>query len=448
MTTKDIMDRAVNLADLQNSGYVTFDDKRFSLNESYRDIYEAITKADEDYFLASATLSAASIVVLNDNQFTIDFPTDFFRLRSVSWQDNGTWRDMPRFPVNVRDARTNTLGYRMRDGKLWVSGCDTTGTILPAIRIDYYKQAVVLTVPDAPLVYSSLSIVPTYMCYVPLGRTLLYGSATQIYAYSLDTMTNHLLYTSTGMSTIRYQNGYIYFVKGGEVWRGVTDLVSTMVAAAITATGASVVSSTLMWDYVYWSTATQCWRANLDGSAPVLRQAAPVSYVAPWGSGMPYYGFISAVGNLTIDTGLATGIAVSMIMGDGARLYYRTTSGDLYAMLPTLTAGVFTTWLLSSGVADIGTLGGDRVPVRLTDGTVEAVSTYPPIDLLFPSNVAYEIMSYQCAIDFKRKKAADATQLEARLSELWARFSSQIHADDFKPERIQNAYRGFYDPWR
>ncbi len=34
MTTKDIVDRAVLLADLQNSGYITYEEKLASLNES------------------------------------------------------------------------------------------------------------------------------------------------------------------------------------------------------------------------------------------------------------------------------------------------------------------------------------------------------------------------------------------------------------------------------
>jgi hypothetical protein len=51
-------------------------------------------------------------------------------------------------------------------------------------------------------------------------------------------------------------------------------------------------------------------------------------------------------------------------------------------------------------------------------------------------------------MDFKRKNGADFSMLEKRREELWIRFSSQIHADDAKPERIQNAYANFYGPWR
>jgi hypothetical protein len=116
-------------------------------------------------------------------------------------------------------------------------------------------------------------------------------------------------------------------------------------------------------------------------------------------------------------------------------------------MLPTLVAGVFTARLLATGVAYMGVYGDNRLPVFLTDGTIQALSTYPPMTLTFPANIAYEIMAYRCAADFKRKNGADATALLARSEELWGRFSSQKHADDYKPERIQNARYGSNSLW-
>lgn len=447
MTTKDIIDRATLLADLQNSGYITFDDKRMSLNESYRDVYEALTKGDDDWFLKSATLSTASIVILNQNQFTIDLPSDFMRMRTVSWQDNGLWREMARSPINLRESNTGVPAYRLRDGKLWIIGLSTATIPTPTIRIDYYPAAAELTVPDAPLLFTGLNVVPISMAYSANGRTIIYTTGTDIRAFSLDTGIDTLLYASAGLKDVGYLAGYVYFVKGGEVWRGATNLTTLMVPAAITATAGAVVNHTLMWNYIYWSTATQCWRANLDGTAPVLRQASPVNYVAPWGLVMPLYAHISGAGLLVIDAGLATGIPVTQIAGDTVAIYYRTTAGDVFRMLPTLVAGVYTTVRLAQNVAYMGVYGDNRLPIWLNDGTIQALSTYPPTDLVFPQNITYEIMAYRCAADFKRKNNADASALLARSEELWTRFSTQKHADDYKPERIQNARYGANSLW-
>jgi hypothetical protein len=451
MNTKNIMDRAIGLADLQNSGYITFEDKLYSLNESYRDVYEYVTKGDDDFFLKSATLDNTTIVVLDDNQYTIDLPTDFYKLRTITWDDNGTWREVPRFPINIRERITGFPSYRMQDGKIWVSGIATASASYPNLKIDYYPSAVDMTVPDAPLAYSALSIVPTSMAYTGVGRTIIYTTGSNIRAYSLDTLVDSLLYTSAGIADLGYLNGHIYFRKGGEVWRGSTDLVSTMVPAAITATAGAVVTTTLMWGYVYWSTATQCWRCNLDGTGPVLRQNVAINYVASWGIGIPNYGYINGAGTLIIDTGLSSGVAVSQIAGDNTYLYYRTPTGNVYRMLPTLVAGVYTSILLATDVAYMGVYGNHRLPIYTTDGKIYALSTYPPIDLTFNQNIAYEIMAYQCAIDFKRKNNSppeSIANLSTRLEALWSRFSSQRGADDYKPERIQNYYYNGASTWR
>ena len=449
MTTKDILDRATNLADLQNSAYITFDDRRFSLNESYRDVYEYVTKGDDDYFVVQVTLDPATISIIDSNQFTIDLPSDFFRLRTAEWNDNGNWRDLQRCPLNIRGLYTGTPAYRLKDGKMWLMGVDSAVAGYSTIRINYYPAAATLTVPDSDLDYSALSVVPISMAYTGVNRTIIYTTGTDIRAYSYDNQTDYLLYSSAGVKDIGYMNGYVYFVKGGEVWRGASSLTGVMTPGAITATGAAVVNSTLMWGYVYWSTATQCFRCNPDGTGVSLRQNNTVNYVSSWGTDVPYYGKISAANVLTIDGSLSTGLVVSQIAGDNTYLYCRTSAdGKVWRIMPTLVAGVFTQFLLYENVNYMGVYGDGRLPVYTTDGKIKAISVYPAVTLTFPQNVAYEIMAYQCAMDFKRKNGADFTALAARREELWNRFTSQVHADDAKPERIQNAYWNTYSPWR
>lgn len=432
MNTKDIVDRAVGLADLQNSEYITHADKTASLNESYRDIYEAITKGNDDYFLKTATLSTATIVILDINQFTIDLPSDFFKLRTVNWSDNGTWRELPRFPINLRNRATTTPMYRLRDGKLWISGITTSGTLAPTISIDYYPEAETLTVPEAPLLVPGLAVAPTSMCYTPNGRTIVYTTGADIHAYSLDTLIDSTILVSAGIADLGYLNGYVYFRRAGDVWRGATTLTSVLVPVQLTVLG-TVLNTVLMWGYLYYSLAAASWRANLDGTGPVLQQAYPENYIASFGVASPSDAYISPGGVLTLAPAVSTGIAVARISGDNHYIYYLTPTGDVYRYGTTPI-------LLASGVSYMGKVGGSRLPIYLADGTIQLLSTYPPIELQFNENVTYEIMAYQCAADFKRKNNADDSKLLGRREELWSRFSSQIEADNYKPERIQNAY--------
>jgi hypothetical protein len=439
MTTKDVIDRAIGLADLQNSEYITQADKTASLNESYRDIYERITKADDDFFLKSATLSTASIVIIDINQFTIDLPTDFFKLRTVNWDDNGQWREIGRFPINQRNRASSMPSYRLRGGKLWISGVSTVGTLAPTIRIDYYPEAEELTVPESPLLVPGLAVVPTSMCYTPNGRTIIYTTGSDIHAYSLDTLIDSTILVSAGIADLGYLNGWVYFRRAGDVWRGSTTLTSVLVPVQLTALG-TVLACSLMWGFVFYSLAAASWRMDLDGSNDVLQQAYPENYVASFGVASPSFAYITA-GLLVLAPAVATGISVSQIAGDNHAIYYRTPTGEVYQYGATPV-------LLASGVAYLGIYGAGRLPLYMTDGTIQLLSTLPPVTLQFTENVAYEIMAYQCAADFKRKNNADAAALMARREELWNRFSTQVQADNYKPERIQNAYAGMGAPWR
>ena len=75
MTSKQLADRALSLADLQNSIFITYQDIQNSLNESYRDVYSRITASGDDYFVTEYTVTITSAMLNGPFEYLVPLPT-------------------------------------------------------------------------------------------------------------------------------------------------------------------------------------------------------------------------------------------------------------------------------------------------------------------------------------------------------------------------------------
>jgi hypothetical protein len=84
---------------------------------------------------------------------------------------------------------------------------------------------------------------------------------------------------------------------------------------------------------------------------------------------------------------------------------------------------------------------GEILVTTINPYTVVLLGQIEDTEISYPNNEALEIMSYQAAIDFKRKQGdADVTLLQMRLSEIWERFEDVITRDEYRVEKVQNVY--------
>lgn len=66
-------------------------------------------------------------------------------------------------------------------------------------------------------------------------------------------------------------------------------------------------------------------------------------------------------------------------------------------------------------------------------------------DLVYPNTMIPEIMSYQLAVEIRRKQNLDTTDKQARVNELMENMRKQIQRDDSKAEPIKNVFaQGFW----
>jgi hypothetical protein len=67
------------------------------------------------------------------------------------------------------------------------------------------------------------------------------------------------------------------------------------------------------------------------------------------------------------------------------------------------------------------------------------------VDIVYPPQLEAEILSYQIALDIKRKQGGDAQQyqlIEKRRDELWTRYENALrHRDDWGTQTIANVYQ-------
>ena len=437
MFASELVARAIALSDLQNSDFITQQDKENSLNESYRDIYEELIDNNDDYYLLT-TLITPSVLnnTGNPNEYLIDLPADCYKLRFVDYQINGNWQSMPKMPLSSKNWTSGSPLYRWNGKKLWVIGSNLD---MSSIRVGYYPKPTTVTVPQLPLEfgtglpdYDIANI--SYSFYVPENRTLVYvyGGNT-IRSESLDLGTTTTLKTGiTSCRKVWFYRGYLYWLSGIDLYRAQSDLLSPV-------TGTVIISGTvqnygIFNDKIYMSTASNTQSYNLDGTGSVVILAFTTVDYQPYGASNAYI----AGGTLWIN-GINTTAPATQFVRQGDEFIWLQSDG-------TVKRG---TW---DGVAIVGVpykttvnyigdaISGGYLPLIGEFGAI-AFSTIPDTEFDYPANAVWELMAYQMGADFMRKGKQDFSIILQRRNELVARFRTQIRRDDYQVGRINNSYQ-------
>lgn len=129
----DIITRAMQLADLENSAFIPFSEKIALLNEAYTSLYQKSINRDVNAF----------VKYINTRNNIIQFPPDFYQLKSIT-MSNGRFTT----PITKRPANGNftDLSYDIVNNTLQINGL--SGTIADNICIEYYPVPTTLTFPN------------------------------------------------------------------------------------------------------------------------------------------------------------------------------------------------------------------------------------------------------------------------------------------------------------
>jgi hypothetical protein len=129
--SSDIIKRAEQLADLENSDFISFSEKIALLNEAYQTIYQKGINKDTNSFVR----------YINTGSKVINLPCDFYQLKAVTLNRGGYIRQVLRRPAN---GSLNDLSYDMINNVIQING-DVTGA---DICIEYFPIPASLTFPN------------------------------------------------------------------------------------------------------------------------------------------------------------------------------------------------------------------------------------------------------------------------------------------------------------
>lgn len=102
-------------ADMENSSFVTDTELNEYINTAIKRLYDLLVMANEDYYTTSDT------VTTDGTSKEFNLPADFYKIKGLDYNLNGTTRSMKPYPFNERnDFQNNTseIRYRLRKDKI------------------------------------------------------------------------------------------------------------------------------------------------------------------------------------------------------------------------------------------------------------------------------------------------------------------------------------------
>lgn len=478
MVASQVIARAMSMADLQNSQFITYQDQQNSIFEAYKDLFSSITANDDDFFINTVTFTTVGATTPSPGEYLFPLPSGFYKVRTVEYQAGNYWIPMERFSMAARGTPTSVPRYRFQGNNLWVIGWLYPGfTGSYQLRVHYYPLPVQPTFPDLPLSFGSAitasllnSITSPFFANILTyngnamvsNRNYFYcASGTDIWNESIDSRTTANLYTGTAVSNIQYYKGYVYYLDSGTIYRATfTPGDLTIAPSALTITGSpTVVNFNIFANTIYYSTSSETYSVALSGGTPTSLSLGKTTTYNPLVSG-GYFCYINSSGALVVNGVSLGGNYANCATDNNTNIYTVNTSGDLELNVLDITdpaAPTITTSLVESDVAqmgncyfasnsNVGAILAPFSPILSIAGNetprFQGISGVYDTDFAYPlnSNETGEIMAVQCAIDFRSKQDQNADALRLRKQELMVRLFETMRRDDYKMERVSNVY--------
>jgi len=456
MLASEIVTHARSLSDLPNTDFISHDDEKQALNESYRDVYSKLTDSDDDYFYTEVVIPVlSSYAVAGTFEMLLPLPVDCYKIRRVDYMSQNIWLPVDRFSMSQRNSNPSAPMYRLQNGKLWIIG---GGMLNPgvSIKVGYYPPPATVTVPQDPIklgssyspyLWGTISA-PFYYSYPQANgdnhRVAYYtNGTTTVVAQDYDANTTTTVYTGTGVASPQVIGGYLYILEGSIVKRGPVSSTGLITMSALPTTITTATWMEIADNKIYYTVGGgQTYSANLDGSSPVQVYATAIKSVCAC------YGFVyaytianKALRSWTLYPAITDGLSIT---SDNQYLYTLDIGYpyaiDQYNVDPT-TGDVSNVKIVSTGYSNLGNATSEYMGVTSRD-TLQPllVGSDPDFDFYYPLNFLPELLAYQCAIDFTRKQKMDPSLLEVRLAKKWEEFFTVIRRDDINVGRIQNHY--------
>lgn len=130
----DVIKKAKQLADLENSDFISWNESLTLLNDAYQNIYQkSINKGNNDF-----------VKVITTSEKAISLPEDFYQLKALTLKQDRFTTPIMRRPQN---GSFNDLSYDVYNNTIQINGYSSGNIIL-----EYYPTPTTLTLPGEDVV--------------------------------------------------------------------------------------------------------------------------------------------------------------------------------------------------------------------------------------------------------------------------------------------------------
>lgn len=410
----DIIKRATQLADIENSDFISFAEKIALLNEAYQTIYQkGINKGNNSF-----------VRYINTTNKVIQLPPDFYQLKAVTLSHNKDVKVIMRRPAN---ESLNILSYDIINNILQINGETMGGTIC----VEYFPTPVTLTFPNVDKQLELENVLDMHKD-IYLYK---YNTDNDIIIRSLsdtefsDTLLNSD-YDGIAGNLIHMEDDYITFSNGAR------QLLYNVNTGEITTTNNKVViwkNMTLMLD------GNELKLPSGLGIGETIDISLDSSNIAVLSLDKKHYVGQNYNSGLYID-GVHQEFAATKMFYYNDLVYL--SNGTNYLSVYDFTNATAKNTLMDRSVISIADIDDNTGYgyLGLKMKRYALVSFYDDTQLNFPNNTYFVFMSYLLALAFKSKQGSDISQLAGLTEQAENTFYDTLTVDDWNSVRITNVY--------
>ena len=439
-TTSDIIKRAQELADLQNSDFITWAENMHLLDESYKKLYQEAINANDKYYIQTITVNDLTVAERRDKEVRYYLPEDFYQLQSLIISGSSE--------VVLKKALTesnSSMRYDIINNTLILYG----GVESKNLIINYYPVPKTLTI-KAPEVQVSI---PGIELDCLKTKYLIYREEEANFTFfilNIETGEEKELFSVANSIEIKcglLGNRAAAFRIGYAL--KVFDLVKNQLSSF----------SDLYFIGKKDSALFLCMRDQEGGKGYFIFKETNLSI---------HYDFIETpvdITDLIHDSAFTFDESGNIYYVQGDKLCYINRDGITETEIRVTDPFHFQLingdiWSVNSSIQKNGEdfikdddfahfIGVNKVDydtgygvsvTSLDDDKVHIMSCFRDTILNFPNNFYFSYLSYMLAIAYKVKQNADATALMTRAGEEAAQFYDSLTRDTAENFRIQNVY--------
>ena len=461
----DVIKKAKQLADLENSDFISWNESLTLLNDAYQNIYQkSINKGNNDF-----------VRVIQTSEKCINLPRDFYQLKSLTLKQDRFTTPIMRRPQN---GSFNDLSYDIYNNTIQVNGY-SSGTII----LEYFPAPLTLTLPNEDVtidlpIGSDETLVGAYKNVYFVKRTdkedpskPLYNK-TYIVAINRDTgeeakvaeqsiyieeyaVSNDILFSIgdyvlfTGIDHVAAGSGtyndYDCIIRLNIVDFSVTvqnrkDKYGHYLANAFSFYDDSECDLSISSNRVYSATIYGNYY-DLKNNGVVV---SPNAFITILSKDMKHaFSIDSEHLHLYLDGEQVTSGNVMHVMGDS--VYLQPYANKNYCIMLDISTNEKTSLIAPSKKPIWGTVGFDKQTgygyyYFLGNSKIVIHSFLEDTELNFPNNMFFNYLAYSLALSFKVKQGSDISAFMPLVETAENTFYDSLTKDDWSFTRITNVY--------